>query len=56
MLSEALYILDKNTERFMVDELKNEVDEKDRQLRDKDQIIAEKDAEIERLKQALKEQ
>ncbi len=56
MFSEALYILDKNTERFMVDELKNEVDEKDRQLRDKDQIIAEKDAEIERLKQALKEQ
>ena len=69
MFSEALYILDRNTERFMVDELKNEIEEKDRLLEEKDQAISAKDqtiaekdklladqmAEIERLRQGLKE-
>ncbi len=62
MFSEALYILDKNTERFMVDELKNEVEKKDQQLLEKDQTIAEQGkmladqkSEIERLKKALSE-
>ena len=36
MFSEALYILDKNTERFMVDELKNEVDGLKGEVEEKD--------------------
>ena len=48
MWSEALYILDKNTERFMVDELKEQVAMKDRELAAKDEELASKDETISR--------
>jgi hypothetical protein len=60
MWSEALHILDKNTERFMVDELREQVAEKDRELAAKDEkicqqasILAEKDARIAELEAQL---
>ncbi len=46
MFSEALYILDRNTERLMVDELQEERDEAVARLDAANSALADKDAEL----------
>ena len=46
MYSEALQIMDRNTERYMVDELKSQLA---RQKAESDAVISEKDATISQL-------
>ena len=53
MFSETLYIMDRNMERLMVDELREEVEAKDRELVSKEQELASKNQEIEDLKAQL---
>ena len=60
MYSEALAVLDRNTENYMCEELKKEneqlrsaVSQKDTDLRKKNAALAEKDAEIAYLQQQL---
>lgn len=55
MWSEALHILDKNTERFMVDELKEQVAEKDQLLEQKDRQLEQKDQQLEQKDQQLEQ-
>ena len=55
MWSEALYILDKNTERFMVDELREQVAEKDQQLEQKDQQLEQKNQQLAQADQRIAE-
>ena len=49
MYSEALAIADRNTIKYMIDELKQELKETESELSKKDAALAEKDAEIARL-------
>ena len=50
MYSDALLIMDRNTERYMVDELKAQLA---RQKAENDAVISQKDAEIQRLREQL---
>ena len=49
MYSDALYIMDRNTERYMVDELKKEISKLDAEISQKKAEISQKDAEISQL-------
>ncbi len=49
LFSEELRIMDKNTVRFMIDEMQREIDEKNAAIADKDAQLAEKDALIAKL-------
>ena len=49
MYSDALQIMDKNTERYMIDELKEQISQQAVELSQKDVTISQKDAEIQRL-------
>ena len=60
MFSEALYIMDRNAERLMVDELRQkvqkaeeEISAKDIVIRERDQALSEKEREIQKLKEQL---
>ncbi|MCM1541712.1 MAG: Rpn family recombination-promoting nuclease/putative transposase [Blautia sp.] len=53
MFSEALYIMDRNTVRYMVDELKAELSKKNLELSQKDSELSQKDSEIKRLRARL---
>lgn len=60
MYSEALRIMDENTVKYMIDELKAAISQKDAALFQKDAVLSQKDAEIsqkeeeiERLRQQL---
>ncbi len=46
LFSEELRIMDKNTVRFMIDEMQKEIDEKTAALADKDAALADKDAQL----------
>ena len=46
MFSEELKILDRNTVKYMIDELQEELDDTKKQLLDKDATIADKNATI----------
>lgn len=50
MFSDALRILDQNTVKYMIDELKAELSQKDSELSKKDTLIASLLSEIEQLK------
>lgn len=63
MFSEALRILDRNTVKYMIEELQKEVEEErkkveeqDAVLKEKNLLIDKKDAEIEELRRRLKQQ
>ncbi len=59
MFSEALYILDKNTERLMVDELRAEVEAKDSEnqsLKSQNQSLESQNQSLESEKQSLLEE
>ena len=43
MFSKELQILDRNTVRYMIDELKNEIDQQKELLSQKDQVLKERD-------------
>lgn len=53
MYSEALRIMDRNTERYMVEELQDELEKKNLVIQQKDIEIQKKDAEIERLREQI---
>ena len=55
MFLDALKILDENTVRYMIDEMKQEIDEKDAMLDEKDTMLEEEDGTIEELKKMVKE-
>ncbi len=55
MFSDALAILDHNTELYMIQELQNEVNEKNAVIADKDAALADKDATIEMLNNRIRE-
>ena len=55
MYSEALAILDHNTELYMINELQNTVKEKDSIIAQKNTTIAEKDAIITTLQKQLED-
>ena len=46
MFSEALYEMDRNTVKFMIDEKNKEIDEKNKEIAEKDKVIAEKNNTI----------
>ena len=49
MYSDALQIMDRNTERYMIDELKDQISQMNAEISQKDAEISQKDAEIQRL-------
>ena len=53
MFSEALKVLDENTVTYMVEEMKQELEEKDIKLLEKERALEESRHEIERLKELL---
>lgn len=60
MYSDALHIMDQNTVKYMIDELKAELSaqkaavlQKDSELMQKDAVLLQKDSEIERLRTQL---
>lgn len=55
MYSEALAIADRNTIKYMIEQLELKVSEKDAALSEKDAALSEKDAEIARLKALLEQ-
>ena len=55
MLSEELYIMDRNSERLMVNDLREAVAAKDKELIEKDKELATKDERIAFLEQQLAE-
>ena len=50
MFSEALAILDRNTERYMIKEMNQEIREKKQEITEKNQEITDKNQEIHKLK------
>ena len=55
MFSEALKIMDRNTTKYMIDELQETIIEKNQTITKKDQDIAKKDQTIEKLEKEKKE-
>jgi uncharacterized coiled-coil DUF342 family protein len=55
MFSEELYELDKNTVKFMMDEMQEEIDGLKEQVTQKDDVIAEKDDIIATLQHELEQ-
>ncbi len=53
MYSEALQILDRNTTLLMIDEMKQELEQKDQTIEQKDQTIEQQTKEIEHLREEL---
>ncbi len=53
MFSEELKILDRNTVKYMIDELQEELDDTKAQLTDAHKQLADKDATIAKLQQEL---
>ncbi|MGN0347422.1 MAG: hypothetical protein ACI4DU_09060 [Lachnospiraceae bacterium] len=51
--SEALYIMDRNMELYMIEEQKKALEEAEQVIADKEQVIADKDQLIEELLQKL---
>lgn len=56
MYSKELQELDRNTVRYMVDEMQKEITEQKKELESKDKELESKDKEIEELKRLLREQ
>ena len=56
MFSKELQELDRNTVRYMVDEMQKEITEQKKELESKDKELESKDKEIEELKRLLREQ
>ena len=55
MYSEALRILDRNTEKYMMDEAMKQLEEKDKTIEEQGKALEEKDKELEEQGKALEE-
>lgn len=55
IFSEELKIMDRNTVKYMVDEMQEMIDEKDRQLEENKQYMKEKEQQIEEKDQKIEE-